>query len=1053
MWQSIKNILFSTRLTAVLLLVFAAAIGIATFIENDYGTPASKAIIFNTKWFELVIVLLAINLVGNIFKYKMFRKEKLAILTFHVSLIIIIIGAGITRYISFEGSMPIREGKASSTIISDDTFFRFKVDDKETQYTGEQKLFLNPRYNKSFNFNFEFNGKPISMAYKGFIPNSIDTVIEIEKGKKIIEIVTVGQGGRLSRFIESGKTKFFGNLPIAFNNYEVKEAIQITSTDSGVFVFSPYDLEYLSMDDQSTGLIKKDSLQPFKNRRLYSIGQIQLVYKTIYESAKIEKIEAPKTNKNGEDALIMDVVCNGEHREVTLFGGKGYISNNTIFQMSGLNFSMAYGSKEYYTPFSVRLNDFKLERYPGSNSPSSFESEVTLLDNRFGGVEFSQRIYMNNVLDYDGYRMFQSSYDQDEGGTILSVNHDYWGTLVTYIGYALMILGMVLTLITKKSRFNSLRKSIKKMRKGAGVLFLMASLSLSAFAQEEHNHEHDHNHDHNHTEHNHESHQHEQTKPLKAKELIIDAQHADNFSKLLVQDNGGRIKPLHTMASEVVRKVIGKEDFNNQNASQIFLGMMYNSPWWREAKIIKVKNPELEEILGAENHYISFIDLFDENLNYKLGKLVEEANRKKPSEQNKLDKEAIKVDERANICLMVFQGALLKIFPKFKEPNNTWYTSMDYQEFKTHDSIFVKAMIPMYFGSISQSIQNNDWALADTTLKHLFDYQQKFGGDVLPPQAKIDAEIRYNKLQIFKKLFMYYGLFGVLMLFFLFADIISPRKWKQIATKVCSYVLMLLFLTHAGGLAMRWYISGHAPWSNGYESMIYIAFVTILAGFVFSRSSKMTIAATAVLASLTLMVAHLNFMDPEITPLVPVLKSYWLMIHVAVMTGSYGFLGLGAVLGLMCLLLMIFRTTKNNDRIGKVLKELTYINELTLTVGLFMAAIGTFLGGIWANESWGRYWGWDPKETWALVIVLFYAMLLHLRFIPKANGKYLFNTLALFGFSTVIMTYFGVNYYLSGLHSYAKGDPVPIPTYVPITVAVAVVIAVIAYFRNRKFLK
>ncbi len=989
----------------------------------------------------------------------MFRKEKLAVLTFHISLIIIIIGAGITRYVSFEGSMHIREGETSSTIISDDTYFRFKVDDKKTQYTGEQKLYLNPRYNKPFEFNFEFEGKPIHMKYKGYIPNSIDTVIEVSDGKKIIEIVTVGQGGRLSRFVESGQTKFFGNLPIAFNNSDVKEAIQITTTDSGVFVFSPYDLEYLSMDDQSTGLLVKDTLHPFKNRRLYSVGQVQLVYKTIHENAKIEKIEAPKENKNGEDALIVDVTCDGEQKEVTLFGGKGYVSNNTIFQMSGLNISLAYGSKEYFTPFGVRLNDFKLERYPGSNSPSSFESEVTLVDNRGGGVEFDQRIYMNNVLDYDGYRMFQSSYDQDEGGTILSVNHDFWGTLITYIGYFLMIVGMILTLVSKKSRFNNLRNNIKKMRKGAGLIAVISLLSFNVNAQD--NHE-----GHNHGEGEHQN--------VEIKEVVIDANHAEEFSKLLVQDNGGRIKPLHTMSSEVVRKVTGKEDFNNQNASQVFLGMMYNSPQWRETKMIKVKNPELEDKLGAIDHYVSFIDLFDEQFNYKLAKFVEEANRKKPAEQDKFDKEVLKVDERANICLLVFQGSLLKIFPKFKEENNTWYTSMDYKQFSTHDSIFVKAMIPMYFGAISQSIKNNDWALADTTLKHLVDYQNKFGGAVMPPQAKIDAEITYNKLHIFKKLFMYYALIGVFMLFFLFADIISSRKWKRVAIKICTYLLMLMFLVHAGGLAMRWYISGHAPWSNGYESMVYIAFITVLAGLVFSLTnsriiilswipifsnllpskvskSKMPLAATAVLASLTLMVAHLNFMDPEITPLVPVLKSYWLMIHVAVITGSYGFLGLGAVLALMNLLLMIFRTKNNNDRIGRTLKELTYINELTLTVGLFMAAIGTFLGGVWANESWGRYWGWDPKETWALVIVLFYAMLLHLRFIPKANGKYLFNTLALFGFSTVIMTYFGVNYYLSGLHSYAKGDPVPIPSYVPITVGVAVVIAIIAYFRNKKF--
>jgi len=199
------------------------------------------------------------------------------------------------------------------------------------------------------------------------------------------------------------------------------------------------------------------------------------------------------------------------------------------------------------------------------------------------------------------------------------------------------------------------------------------------------------------------------------------------------------------------------------------------------------------------------------------------------------------------------------------------------------------------------------------------------------------------------------------------------------------------------------------------------------------------------------MVAHLNFMDPEITPLVPVLKSYWLMIHVAVITGSYGFLGLGALLGFMNLVLMIFKTSVNKLKINNNIKELTYITELTLTVGLFMAAIGTFLGGVWANESWGRYWGWDPKETWALVIVLVYAIILHLRFIPKANGKFLFNLVAVFGFSSVIMTFFGVNYYLSGLHSYATGDPVPIPTFVPVTVLIIIFTAIIAYFRNKKY--
>tara|TARA_R110001592_G_scaffold137257_5_gene355108 strand:- start:3497 stop:4705 length:1209 start_codon:yes stop_codon:yes gene_type:complete len=399
---------------------------------------------------------------------------------------------------------------------------------------------------------------------------------------------------------------------------------------------------------------------------------------------------------------------------------------------------------------------------------------------------------------------------------------------------------------------------------------------------------------------------------------------------------------------------------------------------------------------------------------------------------------------------MIFDGSLFKIFPKVEDENNTWFTSKDYKQFKSHDSVFVKSMLPYYLSVVSESFKTNNWATSDSILTLIADYQYKFGAEVIPEQSKIDMEITYNQVNIFKRLFMYYTFVGLLMLVFLFMDIFSAKKWKKTVVKFLTGGLFILFGLHTIGLAARWYISGHAPWSNGYESMIYIGWATVFAGFLFSRTSKMTLAATSILTALILMVAHLNWLDPEITPLVPVLKSYWLMIHVAVITGSYGFLGLGCLLGFMNLILMIVKTAKNRLRINSTIKELTIIVEMTLTVGLFMAAVGTFLGGVWANESWGRYWGWDPKETWALVIVLIYAMILHLRFIPKANGKFLFNLVAVLGFSTVIMTYFGVNYYLAGLHSYAKGDPVPIPTFVPVTLAVVLLVGVVAYFRNSK---
>jgi cytochrome c-type biogenesis protein CcsB len=260
----------------------------------------------------------------------------------------------------------------------------------------------------------------------------------------------------------------------------------------------------------------------------------------------------------------------------------------------------------------------------------------------------------------------------------------------------------------------------------------------------------------------------------------------------------------------------------------------------------------------------------------------------------------------------------------------------------------------------------------------------------------------------------------------------------------------ITFILHTLGLAARWYISGHAPWSNGYETMIYIAWATMLSGLVFTRRSRIALAITSILASLTLMVANMAWLDPEITNLVPVLKSYWLIIHVAVITASYSFLAIGALIGFLVLVLLNIRSAKNASRFRLTLEELTNINEINLTIGLVLISIGTFMGAVWANESWGRYWGWDPKETWALITMLIYSFIIHMRMIPGLRGNFAFNFAALIGFSSVLMTYFGVNFYLSGLHSYASGDPVPIPTFVYYTVAIIAVVSLFAYLNERK---
>jgi len=291
------------------------------------------------------------------------------------------------------------------------------------------------------------------------------------------------------------------------------------------------------------------------------------------------------------------------------------------------------------------------------------------------------------------------------------------------------------------------------------------------------------------------------------------------------------------------------------------------------------------------------------------------------------------------------------------------------------------------------------------------------------------------------------------MLIGLITMVIKGRKEVTLFTRVLSWILFAGFLLHTFGLALRWYIAGHSPMSNGYESMLFISWVTLLAGFLFSRRSPFAISATAVLASMTLMVAHLSFMDPEITNLVPVLKSYWLTLHVSVITGSYGFLGLGAILGLITMILLALNKKKNRVRISSTIDDLTVINFKTLTLGLYLLTIGTFLGAVWANESWGRYWGWDPKETWSLITIVIYSLVIHSRMIPGMKDIFTFNLLSLFAFSSVLMTYFGVNYYLSGLHSYAGGDPVPVPVFVYVAVIVLTALSYLAYVRYSSFRK
>lgn len=294
------------------------------------------------------------------------------------------------------------------------------------------------------------------------------------------------------------------------------------------------------------------------------------------------------------------------------------------------------------------------------------------------------------------------------------------------------------------------------------------------------------------------------------------------------------------------------------------------------------------------------------------------------------------------------------------------------------------------------------------------------------------------------------------MILFFFKVLVNREGFAQL-TKWAGVVFTiggaLAFLYHGYGVYLRWAISGHAPWSDGYEALVFIALVAALVGLILSRLHPVILAGALVLAYLMLFVSDMNLMDPEITPLQPVLKSYWLMIHVAIITGSYAPLGIGCMLGIINLILYIVRTRKNGENITRTINEITWISEMAITIGVAMLTIGTFLGGVWANESWGRYWGWDPKETWALVAILAYAIVLHFRFIPKLRSKFVFNTASMWAFTTILFTFFGVNFYLVGLHSYAQGEGLgKFPTSIWVAAVIFLVFNVLAWFRNKQYI-
>ncbi len=1023
--------LFNTRSAGLYLVLFAASIGIATFIENDFGTSAAQKVIFKSWWFELLLLLFGITIIVNILKFRMIQQKKWPLLIFHLAILIILLGAGVTRYFGFEGVMHIRENDVSNSFLSSNNFLKFRVIQDGKTYDFDEPVLFASLGNNNWQESYLIGSDLIDIKVKEFIPNPKQILKEHPDGKPTLKMVVAGANGREEYFIAKDETKRIGNVLYNFKDAQLPKAINISyRNDSLLFAYDGM-LTQMTMATQ-----KKDTIYPSNQYRpllfqsLYTDGLSNFVITDLKKNGIVAiESENPKVKNESLTALLVDISVNGTTREARVYGKKGLPGRDEVLNFDGLKLFISYGAKKITVPFYIKLNKFILDKYPGTNSASSYASEVTLVDDK-KDVNMDYRIFMNNILDYDGYRFFQSSFDKDEKGTYLSVNNDFWGTWISYLGYALLTIGMLLTFFSKKTRFHEVSQKIKKLRAKSSISILVLLLSSSfAFAQSERNNAH------------------------VANAVRID--HADNFSKLVVQDFKGRMKPVHTLSREIMRKLSRKESLFGLSADQIILSLFVNKEDWYGVNIIKLgKHNDIHKKLNVAGEYASYKDFFETNGEYKLGDEVRRVYGLEPIDRGVYEKELLKIDERINILSMAFSGSLLKLIPTPSDPNNTWVSNSAHNHGpnEVHNPTSLgETFFQDYTTVLKNAIASNDYTNAGNLLGKLKQYQSKYGGAVMPSETKIKAEILLNKLNVFNRLAGFYILLGIALLFFLFLSVFKPNiDLKKIYLVLFSLVI-LGFVLHTIGLGLRWYVSGRAPWSNGYESMIYIAWTSTLAGVLFTRKSFGGLAATMVLAATVLFVSTLSYLDPEITPLVPVLKSYWLTIHVSLEAGSYGFLMLGAIIGLINLILMVFIKESNKIRIKRIITEMSYISELTLIGGVFMVSIGTYLGGVWANESWGRYWGWDAKETWALVTILIYAFILHMRMIPKLKGLFAYNLATIFGLATVIMTYYGVNYYLSGLHSYATGDPVPIPTWVYVVVVALIIISSMAYFKKRKY--
>ncbi len=564
-------------------------------------------------------------------------------------------------------------------------------------------------------------------------------------------------------------------------------------------------------------------------------------------------------------------------------------------------------------PFTLRLDSFRIDYYPGTDAPADYISYI----------HGEQPVSMNRILSREGFRFYQSSFDEDMKGSWLTVNYDPWGIGLTYAGYILLGISMLWMLVSRGGEFRRLLRHPLLKKGGMFVLLLLCAGSAV----------------------------HAERRSLPA----LARKQADSLACKQVIYND-RVVPFNTLARDFVLKLTGKPAYGGMTPEQVISGWLLRPEVWQHEPMIYIKSAEFRRLLHLDTSYARLTDLFDGE-NYRLQKYWK-GGQDRSGKMSSLEKAVAEADEKVGLILMLRNGTLIRPLP------------------------------------------------ADGSVKPVSD-------------TRIYAELLYNRIPFSKWLFMFNLTVGLLAFFHLLyrglhrpaAPDSSGRVGifpSRLADTFFRVSLYAAFLFQLFGYALRWYIGGRIPLSNGYETMQFMALCALFLACLCRRRFPFTVPFGFLLSGFALLVSYLGQMNPQITPLMPVLVSPWLSTHVSLIMMSYALFAFMMLNGILALCLR--RSTR----------MLMLLSRLLLYPATFFLGAGIFLGAVWANVSWGRYWAWDPKEVWALITFMAYGVAFHARSLRIFRKPLFFHIYMIAAFLTVLMTYFGVNYILGGMHSYAN---------------------------------